>query len=143
MKINAIVSMPYTVVDSFKIHELEEHFISYGVVLRSFGFCNKIATNKSPNVPEGTKLINLSLTGTKEELRKSVKSLYSSANQILNGVETQIAEYIPESIKSDLMVLENGNRYTEQYADYAQKYMKHCALHDQMPHPEVLEGYVF
>ena len=122
MKFNANAELDVACVKHFTILDLEKFFADYSVTLLNI----KHQDNSK---------VRLSLRGTKDNLRYAVKSLYYKSS-------TKSKEQVPDSVKNYLNLL-SSNLYQKNFDKVAEDYMKHCALHDQLPHPEVVEGFVY
>lgn len=129
MRVNATASISKSIIDALTINDLERHFVNFSVSLRGIKY--------------ETQQIVLSLNGTKDDLRTAVKALYVSANKVFNGVETNAAKFVPENLRTYLCKLENESSYQKDFDHQADEYMKQCALNNVMPHPEVMEDFVY
>lgn len=118
MKVNATASITKSTVEDFELKEIRDIFESFDVALKGILF--------------ETNIVKLSLTGTKENLRLAVKFLYSHSK---NAAKIYLQKY--------LKTLENHMAYRKHYDQNADKYMRYCALNNLIPHPEVIEDYVF
>lgn len=134
MNLNATVSISANIVEALSIYELEKHFRDFDVHFRGIQYGARHA---------GGKNIGLSVTGTKDNIRRSIKSLYTVANKRINGIETEPAKFIPDSLKHYLNTLESEDKYDKLYSYCADEYMKYCAQSDDMPHPEVQENFTY
>ncbi len=134
MRLNASVSIPADIVKDFSLNELERHFRKHEVIFRGLNF-----SIKEP----ATKVAVFSLNGSKENLRMSIRNLYTLSTQVKSGMENKPARSVPDDIRAKLEILKDKDSYDKLYNFCADEYMKHCALNDQMPHPEVSENFVY
>ena len=131
-KVYATATIPQYMIYNFSVAELVRCFSCFSVELRGIKFTNEA--------------IALKIHGTHVDIRLAVKALYTLINQQfkkLAQIETEVAREIPESLRNYFKNIEDNGQYKKQYDEFTDKYIKHCALNDIQPHPEVIDGYVF
>lgn len=133
MRVIASVALSTSIIEIFSLSELESHFLSHSVYLKSINCSTKNAKQS----------INIKLSGSKENIRKSVKALYALASHISLGIETAPARKIPENLQYHFATLKDREKYEKLYRHCADEYIKHCSKNDETPHPEVVEDFVY
>ncbi len=130
-KLYATATIPRYMIYNLSVADLLRCFASFSVELKGIRF-----TDES---------ISLKIHGTQVNIRLAVKSLYTLINQELKKleIETEAATEIPESLQCYMKNIEDDSQYKKQYDEFTDKYIKHCALNNIQPHPEVIDGYVF
>ena len=131
-KLYATATIPRYMIYNFSVADLLRCFSYFSVELKGVRF-----TDES---------ISLKIHGTQINIRLAVKALYALINKEfkkLAEIETQAAKEIPESLQCYMKNIEDNGQYQKHYDEFTDKYIKHCALNDIQPHPEVIDGYVF
>jgi AAA15 family ATPase/GTPase len=125
MKVNASVEIDKSCIEYFSLTALEKFFSSHKT---EFIGLELVTESK----------YKLNLRGTKDQLRKAIRSLLYRQSQ-----KQKIKFDIPQKLKVQLDELKNSSLYRKNYDKVAEDYMKYCVLHDEIPHPEVDEGFVY
>lgn len=131
-RVHATATIPQYMIYNFSIAEIIRCFSYFSVELKGVKFTDEA--------------IALKIHGTQIDIRLAVKSLYTLINKQfkrLAQIETEAASEIPDQLKNYFKNIEDNGQYKKQYDELADKYIKHCALNDMQPHPEVIEDYVF
>ncbi len=130
-KLYATATIPRYMIYNFSIADLLECFAYFSVELKGVRFTDEA--------------ISLKIHGTQVNIRLAVKALYALINREFKKleIETEVASEIPESLQGYMMNIENDGQYKKHYDEFTDKYIKHCALNDIQPHPEVMDDYVF
>ena len=131
-KLYATATIPRYMIYNFSVADLLRCFAYFSVELKGIRFTDEA--------------ISLKIHGTQINIRLAVKALYTLINhefKKLTEIETEVASEIPECLQNYLKNIEDDGQYKKHYDEFADKYIKHCALNDIQPHPEVIDGYVF
>lgn len=129
MKFHATVAVNNSIIEYFSIYELERHFREHEVIFRGINYSLKFSS----------KNIGVSLSGSKEKIRKAVKNLYETARRRMHGIETEPARFVPEKMKHYLETLADDEKYQKLYKFCVDDYMQNNQ--GQALHPELDENF--
>lgn len=127
MDVHATATIPKSLLTNFSLIDLDEVFEKYTVRLRG----SKI----------GDEFIELKISGEKVKIRLAIKALYRLINDDYKAYVNKNKEN--PDVKKSLESLSDERSYQKKFNQIADAYMKHCALNDLVPHPEVAEDFVF
>lgn len=131
MKIYATASIPKYLLYTFSLVRLEEICQENLVTLKAVRYSDSQIVCK--------------LYGFKEDIKESLKNLYTQINEeckekAINLKRSQ--KRIPDELQEYVEALNDDENYRRNFDKFADKYMKHCVLNDINPHPEVSEDFV-
>ena len=132
MKNYATASIPKYLLYTFSLIRLEEICLENQVALKAIRYAENQVICK--------------LYGSQEDIKAAIKNLYSEINEDCKKHSHTIkkaSKIIPSDLREYEITLSDDEKYQKNFARQADKYMKHCALNDINPHPEVFEDYVF
>jgi hypothetical protein len=121
MKINATATLLKSLLGQLNINELEILFADHNVSIKHIKY-------------EFDNLV-LGLNGSKDNLRLAVRALHHK----LHSLDASDGD----AVRKHLADMENSYAYRKYYEHLADEYMKYCVLHDVLPHPEVIEDFVY
>lgn len=131
MKTYATASIPKYLLYTFSLIRLEEICQENLVALKAIRYTENQVICK--------------LHGFKEDIKEAIKNLYTEINDDCKDKADLIRKTqkkIPEELKEYVEALNDEENYKKNYEKLADRYMRHCNLHDINPHPEVSEDFV-
>lgn len=134
MIIHATAAIAQDIVENYSLKEIRTFFADYQVRLRKLKYQEDI--------------ILAGVSGTKDDIKRALKILYTGIDpkhnqELAEAIETKASKEIPESLQVHQERLQNAESYKSTFENQADKYLKHCALNDLLPHPEVMENYSY
>jgi tRNA threonylcarbamoyladenosine modification (KEOPS) complex Cgi121 subunit len=132
MRVFATATIAKEMLNTLSVSEIEICFQEYAVELRG--------------VKIGDELVILKIYGKRKDIELASKSLYKLITEKnFDQTDRQVFDRQKtfEDLKNYLKLIENEKKYQNHYEKNADEYIKHCALNDINPHPEVIEGYAY
>jgi DNA-directed RNA polymerase delta subunit len=131
MKTYATASIPKYLLYSFSVIRLEEICLENLVSLKAIRY--------------GENQIICKLYGFKEDIKETIKNLYTEINEDCKNkadIIKKAQKRIPNELKEYVDALNDDENYKKNFEKHADRYIRHCNLNDINPHPEVSEDFV-